>query len=175
MDIEQALINEHSKAQTDKIIKFIGGNKVRFKKLLDIFFKGEYRITQRAAWPLSYVAINYPLLIQPHFFKLIKKLTETGNHPAITRNILRIFEDIEIPEKYHGILINLCFKFIVDIKYPVAIRAFAITVSAKICKNYPDIKREFILILDELKKHPQQPAISVRIRNAFELLSVNGC
>ena len=171
MDLKEALLREHSKTQTNKIIKFIGNDKSRFNKLVEIFLKGEYRITQRAAWPLSYVAIKHPELIKPFFLKLVKKLSEPDNHPAITRNILRIFEEVEIPEKYHGVLINSCIKFIMDVKYPIAIRAFAITVAAKICIHYPDLKRELILILVELKKYPQQPAIIVRIRNAFEMLS----
>ncbi len=174
MDIEQALVDEHSKAQTNRIIKFIGNDKTRFKKLINIFFTGEYLLSQRAAWPLSYVAIEHPELIKPHFYKLVKKLAEPDNHPAIARNILRICEEIEIPEKHHGVLIDLCFKSIMNLKEPIATRAFAITVAAKICKNYPDLKNELILILDEFKKYPQPPAIKVRIRNAFKTLSVIG-
>lgn len=170
MDIELALINEHSKTTTMKIVKYIGNDKARFKILLAIFFNGEYRLSQRAAWPLSYVAINDPLLIKPHFTKLIHKLSRTDNHPAIARNILRTFQEIEIPEKYHAVLIDLCFKFIMDIQYPIAIRAFAITVAAKICKIYPELKRELIIILDEIKRYPQQAAITVRLRDAYKEL-----
>lgn len=170
MDIEEALLNEHSKTQTMKIVRFVGADKNRFIKLLNVFFKGEYRITQRAAWPLSYIAIANPNLIRPHLIKLIKKLNEEGNHPAIKRNILRIFQEIEIPEKHYGILVDICFKFLLDKKQPIAIRAFAITIAAKISEGYPDLKKELLIVLNEMHKYPQQPAITARLKSAFKTL-----
>ena len=107
MDIKKRLEEEHSKTLTMAIVAFIGDDKKRFKILMDIFLQGEYRLTQRAAWPLSYVVINHPKLVQPYFEKLVKKLQEPDSHPAIARNILRMFQEIEIPEKHLGILIDL--------------------------------------------------------------------
>jgi len=54
MDLLKLLREEHSKKQTDRIVSYIGADKERFAILIQLFFKGEYRITQRAAWPLSY-------------------------------------------------------------------------------------------------------------------------
>lgn len=170
MDIKTELLKEHSKSQTNKIIKYVADDKLKFKELINLFFNGEFVVKQRAAWPLSYVAIEHPELIKPYFSKLTHQLSKTENHPSINRNILRIFEEMDIPEKHHGNLIDLCLKFIVDIKQPIAIRAFSITVAVNISKNYPELKRELLLILDELKKYPQQPAITVRIRDAMKKL-----
>lgn len=168
MDIEQALSEAHSKTQTNKILKFIGNDAKRFKNLVTVFLKGEGNIPQRAAWPLSFAVIEHPELIKPHYASLIKKLQQPGTHPAVPRNILRLFQEVEIPEKYHGTLVDVCINFITDIKHPIAVRAFAITVSAKICRQYPELKNELTMILDELKKYPQQPAIRVRIKSAFK-------
>jgi hypothetical protein len=170
MDIEQALISEHSKRQTMNIVKFVGDDKTRFKELLHLFLNGEYRITQRAAWSLSLVSEQHPALIRPHLSKLIKKLNEPGLHPAIPRNILRIFQEIEIPEKLQGRLVDLCFKFITDAAQPVAVKAFSITVAARICGNYPELKKELLMVLEELNRYPQQPALRVRLRDAFKQL-----
>jgi hypothetical protein len=170
MDIKTELLKEHSKSQTNKIIKYVADDKLKFKELINLFFNGEFVVKQRAAWPLSYVAIEHPELIKHYFSKLTLQLSKTENHPSINRNILRIFEEMDIPEKHHGNLIDLCLKFIVDIKQPIAIRAFSITVAVNISKNYPELKRELLLILDELKKYPQQPAITVRIRDAMKKL-----
>jgi hypothetical protein len=173
MDIAAALKKEHSKPLTLKIVKYVGNDKTRVKELLEIFLNSEYRITQRAAWPLSYVAIDNPKLIEPYFSKLIGKLKDPSEHPAIPRNILRIFQEIDIPEKYHGPLIDLCFKFIMDVAHPIAVRAFAITVATNICMLYPELKNELLIILDEMKKYPQQPAITSRIKSAYKKLKVN--
>ena len=173
MDIKQALIDEHSKPQTLKIVKYVGNDSTRFKELMTIFLNSEYRVTQRSAWPLSEIAIEHPELIKPYFSKLIAKLQKEGEHPAIPRNILRIFQDIDIPVKYHGILIDLCFKFIVEHHHPIAVRAFAITVAVNICRHYPDLKNELVIVLNDLKKYPQQPAITSRIKSAFKRLNMD--
>lgn len=65
INIHQLLQKEHSKKQTDRIVKYIGDDKTRFATLIELFFDGEYRITQRAAWPLSYCVREHPELIQP--------------------------------------------------------------------------------------------------------------
>ena len=165
-----SLIQEHSKSQTMKIVRFVGSDNIRFKKLLGIFLNGEYRVTQRAAWPLSYIAIKHPELIQNHIAKLISRLNEPNLHPSIPRNILRIFQSINIPEKYHGTLLDICFKFIMNAAQPAAIRAFSISAAVNICKNYDELKKELVLVLDELKKYPQRPAISSRLKHAFKAL-----
>ncbi|MCW3077057.1 MAG: hypothetical protein JWO32_1666 [Bacteroidetes bacterium] len=170
MDISKALEAEHSKAQTLKIVNYVGRDKRKFDKLVSVFLNSEYRITQRAAWPLSNSAIVNPALIKPHFAGLINKLQNKNEHPAIARNILRIFQEIDIPKKYHGILIDICFGFITDLGYPVAVRAFAITVASHICIHYPELKKELTLLLDDLKKYPASPAVTSRIKAAEKLL-----
>jgi hypothetical protein len=173
MDIRKTLEEGQSKASTLRIMKYIGTDKTRFRVLVELFMNSDYRITQRAAWPLGDHSIEHPELIRPYIPKMMKKLSETGHHPAIPRNILRIFQEVEIPQKYQGPLLDLCFKFIMDVAQPLAIRAFSITVAAKICSNYPELKSELSILLDELKKYPQSPALTVRIRDAFKIMNRN--
>jgi hypothetical protein len=65
MNLLESLTKEHSKKQCDRIVKYVGGNTGRFAGLMDLFFKGEYRITQRSAWPVSYCVRAHPDLIRP--------------------------------------------------------------------------------------------------------------
>jgi len=67
VNLRETILAEHSKAQTNLIIKWIGNSQQRFDELFDLFLKDEYRVVQRAAWPLSYVAIAHPKLISKHF------------------------------------------------------------------------------------------------------------
>ncbi len=173
MDIRATLEQEHNKLSTLKIVNYIGKHKDKFKELTTIFFENDYRLTQRSAWPLAEVAILFPNIIAPYFTKLVKKLTESNHHPAIHRNILRILQEVTIPKKYQSQVLDCCFKFILNPNQPIATIAFAITVATKICKPYPELTTELLLVLQHLKTHAQEPGIKSRIKKALNDLEKN--
>src|SRR5690606_8003813 len=112
---------------------------------------GERRIAQRAAWSVSYCAEKFPELIYPYCSEMVDYLQTPGIHDSIKRNILRIFQDIDIPVALEESLLELCFGYLMDRKEAVAIRVFAMQVLANLSKKYPEIKNELrILIEDEL-------------------------
>ena len=168
MDIEKKLGEEHSRTLTMAVVDYIGDDKQKFKVLIDLFLNGEAKLIQRAAWPLSYVVIAHPELIKPYFSKLIIKLKQTNNHPSVPRNILRIFEEIEIPEKHEGDIVECCFSILTRAADPIASKAFAITVATKICKKYPDLKNELRLHIEHMQNYPMAPAIKVRVKRSLK-------
>ena len=170
MDIEARLEAEHSKSLTTAIVAYVGEDKERFAVLMQVFLKGESRVSQRAAWPLSFIAEQHPQLMRPYLDELLKKLEKRNQHPAIARNILRSFQQMDIPEKHHAVLVDLCFTFIKDQTCPAAIRAFAITVATNICRLYPELKNELYLILNELNQFPQLPAVKSRTKLSLKSL-----
>lgn len=137
MNLRETILAEHSKAQTNKIIQWIGNDQKRFDELFNLFLNDEYRVVQRAAWPLSYCVINHRELIRKHFSKLIKNLQKPNLGDAVKRNTLRLLEHISIPAKHHGELMNACFNYISDPKEKVAIKAFSLTVLQHLCRDYP--------------------------------------
>lgn len=168
MDIKKALAAEHSKSQTAKIVRYIGDDSKRFADLMRVFLVGESDLSRRAAWAMSNIAIDHPELVKPYLGKLVQKLRQPGHHPAIARNILRILQDVDVPEKYQGDLIDECFKLIAGEIYPAAVRAFAITAAGRICKHYPELKNELLILLKHLHELPQLPAIRHRIKKALK-------
>lgn len=146
MDLGSALLKEHSKKQRDAIVSYIGDDPVKFGALIKLFFKGEYRITQRAAWPMSSCVQKHPELIVPYFAPLIRNLEKEGLHDAVVRNTLRLLQDVEIPKRHHGKLMSICFDYIQSPETAVAIKAFAITILHHLSSHYPDILPELKLI-----------------------------
>jgi hypothetical protein len=171
MNIRKSLEEEHSKKATMAIIRYVGDDKKRFKELLDIFLKGDYRLTQRSAWALGDLGVAHPDLLNPHAGRLMARLKDESQHPAIARNILRIFENTTtVPEKYQSELFDLCCGFMLNENKPIAIRAFAITCASRIAKPFPELKNELLIMLSELSALPQGPAIRVRIKSALKEL-----
>jgi hypothetical protein len=149
MDIKEAIIEEHSKAQCNKIVSYIGNNKVRFAELMKLFFEGEYRVTQRAAWPMSYCVRKHPQLINPYFKKLIDKLANPAEGDSVLRNTVRLLQSVEIPKKYHGKLMTVCFDFLQSNETAIAIKAFSMTILQNFSKQYPEIIPELKTIIEE--------------------------
>ena len=163
MDIRASLTSEHSRTLTTKIVNYIGDDRSRFKNLMQIFLGDDLRLQQRSAWAMSDIAVEHPHLIKPYIKDLLPKLHEQ-NHPAVARNILRILQFLEIPDKYISVVFDDCMAMIRSSVTPVAIRAFAVTVASNICKQYPDLKGELKPVLMEISTMPMLPALRHRIK-----------
>jgi hypothetical protein len=149
MNLRQTILKEHSKAQANKIITWIGSDQKRFDELFSLFLNDEYRVVQRAAWPLSYCVINHPQLIRKHFSKLIKNLRKPKLGDAVKRNTVRLLQHIPIPEKFHGELMSVCFDYISDLQEKAAVKAFSLTILQNLCQQYPEIKDELKTVIED--------------------------
>jgi hypothetical protein len=149
MKLSAEILKEHSKNQCDKIVGYVGNDSAKFAQLVEVFLQGPYRITQRAAWPLSHCVEQYPHLLKPHWKDLLVFVNKPGIHDAVKRNVVRMFQFVRVPKIHQGRTANLCFRFLKDTKEPVAIRVFAMTVLAIIAREVPELKNELILIIED--------------------------
>ena len=169
MNLREEILAEHSKAQRKKIVKWIGESQERFDELFHLFLEDEYRVVQRAAWPLSYSVIAHPVLVKKHFGKLVKNLHKPGIHDSVKRNTVRLLQFVQIPAKFHGEIMDLCFQYINAPTEPVAVKAFALTVLENLAKFYPDIRQEIKLVIEE-KWEVESAAFRVRAKKILKNL-----
>ena len=153
MDLKKTILERHSKSNCNKIVNWVGDSQKRFDELFDLFLNSEYRINQRAAWPLSYCVINHPGLISKHFSRLVKNLHKPGIHDSVKRNTVRLLQHISIPKKFHGEIMDICFQYVASPQEPVAIKAFSLTVLHHLSHVYPEIRNELRLIIEERWPH----------------------
>lgn len=147
--LTEALLAEHSKAQTMRIVHWIGDDAERVAAMMDIFLGDTYRLTQRGAWVVRYVAEAHPERMAPYYPVLLEALDRKPVHDAVKRNILNVFEDVEIPAEYYDALADHCFRYLADPKEPIAIRCASMTILEKICRTIPELKEELQLLLQE--------------------------
>lgn len=167
MNLIAALSAEHSRAQTDRIAKYIGDNSTRFAELMKIFLEGEYRLTQRAAWPMSVCIERHPELIKPYLAKLTALLPRTDVHNAVRRNIVRLLQYIEIPRRMRAEIFSLCLDRISDPNETIAVRSFSLTVAAKAADGNADLLAELKLVA-ELALPGTTAAFRSRFQNTFK-------
>ncbi|MFH1230679.1 MAG: hypothetical protein V1709_04195 [Planctomycetota bacterium] len=169
MDLEAEILREHSKHQAVGIARCIGADRRRFKKLMELFLHGEYRVTQRSAWIVSQCYEQHPCLITPWLPAMLKKMQEPGVHDAVKRNGVRILQCIEIPDSLLGTVVSLCFDYLNSVDAPIAVKAHSMTVLKRIAEREPGLKRELRDSI-ELMLPYARPAIHARARMVLKRL-----
>jgi hypothetical protein len=150
LNLELEILKEHSKRQTEKITRWIGSDASRFALLMKLFLYGEDVIVQRSSWIVSLCGERHPGLMKPWLTKVVKRAGEKNVHNAVKRNVARVLQFVEIPRTAQGMVANLCFDFLQDIKVPISAKAFSMTVLANIARSEPDLKHEVALVIEQM-------------------------
>jgi hypothetical protein len=167
MDIGAILNSGHTKNNTMRVVRYVGSDGKKFAELMEIFFRGEYRMMQRAAWPVSYCVKDHPELIKSYLNKCIDLLSEKQGHVAVRRNVVRLLQYVEIPQRLKGKVYSHCIDLIDDLKEAIAVKAFALTVATKIAKSDPALISELQLVV---KKHLPHTTVAFHKRS-LDILS----
>lgn len=146
MKLVELLEQPQTKVQRDRIIHYVTTQQ-RFDELMQVFVHGPIRITQRAAWPISYCVEHHPQLLNPHYPVVIKLLALPNQADAVKRNLLRALQFVKVPSRYQGRIADCCFTFLTG-KEPIAIKVFAMTVLANLAAENHELKNEIIPIIE---------------------------
>lgn len=166
MNIRDALLEVHSKTQAEKICDYVGSDKKRFAELMRYMLGPVYRLSQRAAWPVSYCIERHPELVKPYWGKMLEQLERDDAHVAVRRNVARLLQFVEIPSRYRGRIFDACSSLVVDISQPIAVRCFSLTVAVNIAKGKPELMNELKLLVME-HGTGGSPGFQSRIRRYF--------
>lgn len=149
MDLKKELLKEHSKEQANKIAFWALNSNENLEVLINVFLTANYRVTQRAAWPLGIVGEKYFALIKPYLGVLINNLTKENLHDAVKRNTIRFLQDVELPEEHMGLLADICMGYLANPKEAVAVKVFSMSVLLSITKIHPGLKNELKLLIED--------------------------
>ncbi|WP_336515104.1 hypothetical protein [Pollutibacter soli] len=153
MKLRDEILKEHSKAQATKIVSYVGEDQNRFDQLVDLFLHDEYRVVQRAGWPLSTITIAHPKLVKKHLKKIVSYCTKEGLHGAVKRNIVRLLQFVTIPKSMQGEVMDTCFRFVESPDEAVAVKAFSLTVLCNLAKDHPEIIPEIKMLIEDQLPH----------------------
>ena len=159
MKISEQLKVELSRWNVDYVSGFVGNDPDRFHELWNLVFPENYPISQRAAWAIDIIIEKYPDLIKPYLDQLLVILPEI-QHNAIKRHMMKILTFQEIPEKYLGKIIDLCFEWIQENDMPVAVKVHSMQVIFNTMLKFPELKDEFVAVLED-----QMPKNSVGFKS----------
>jgi len=149
LNLREEILARHSKEQADKIVAWIGHSQKRFDELVNLFLNDEYRVVQRAAWPIGIIGQRQPQLLEKHLPQFVSLLRKPGLHNAVRRNITRLLQYVSIPEVLKGDVMDACFSFICDVQEKAVVKAFSLTILEQLAKEYPEIVPEIITVIEE--------------------------
>lgn len=170
MNIRLALEQDFSKNKINEIAEYACSKPIRFKKLMECFFDPYHRTVLAASWVLTKSIQSHKEMLEPYFPEIITQITNPNNAEHLIRNSLRILELIQIPETFHGIVMNTCFGFIEQPQAPIAIKAYSLTILFELSKTYPEIQEELKCIIEE-KWGNETPAFKSRGRKILSQIN----
>ena len=148
MDYAAQLLKEHSRSNTDLIAKAVGNHPEEFKKIIDLIYKGEAPLPQRASWLLSIVNEQHPELLKTYLSKFVDTI-ENFQVDAVKRNMINVLASQEIPEKMQGKTVDVCFRLLLSPSETVVVKTQAMQVLANISEVHPELKQELKLAIDD--------------------------
>jgi hypothetical protein len=168
MEIRNEIYGPKNAAHARKIANLIDTHPEQMEDLMSFFFSDNMRLCQTAAWSVGILAEQHPEMLYPYLRSMIDA-TEKPVHDAVVRNTLRAWQFMDIPEEYQGEIFELSFKYICDPVYPIAFRAFGMTVCFNIGKMYPELllelKSQLQLVHDE-----KSAGIRARAKNTLRAI-----
>jgi len=167
MNPPEALRQEHSRAQTDRVAAWVGRDRRRFGVLVELLTGNDRLLAQRAAWVVSVVAEARPELLTGHVARLLDHLRTPGLHPAVVRAVFRSLQTVPVPGELEGRVLAAAMAALGG-SVPVAVKVFAMTVLKRLAGGQPALLAEVRALVEE-QLAGARPAFLARARREFGL------
>jgi hypothetical protein len=169
MQLESILEKPIGKESIEKLAKKVLKGDIDIIEVIDLITNNQEPTARRAAWLLTKVAEDDPSMVDPFVTSIVKVLTEEHTHTGTIRSILKVFEFTVIPEEIENLILEKCFQYITETKWPSAIQAFAISVIERLCNKYPELINELEQTI-RISPNNEKPAYKARGRMVMKKL-----
>ena len=142
-----------------------------FDTALKIGLTNEKPYCWRCAWIIFKASEKKPELLNPYITRIINSLENFRFDSQIGGFLKTLTYAVEIDEELLGLLTNYCIKIIYDTQRPSHNKYYAIQLLLKIAKKFPDLSREFTLVIEENLPYYERPYLKRFARNAIKNLS----
>ena len=148
MDFRSLLTDIPSGAEKEMFIEAVGRSEDNFRILLEFSLYEKDPLAWRASWILDGSDEQHPGRADPHISRIIQTLPGLESKGSL-RTLLRMLTRYEIPEEDQGLLIDLCFRYMVSELYPVAVKVHAMQIIYNHVLLYPELKDELVTVIQD--------------------------
>ena len=148
MDFKSLLTNFPSGAEKNLFIAEVGQSEEKFQTLLELTLHEKDPLAWRAAWILDGSDEQLPGLASGSVSTIIQRLPQLESKGAL-RSLLRLLCRYEVAEDDQGMLVDLCFSYMVSELYPVAVKVHAMQIIYNHTLIYPELKDELVTVIED--------------------------
>jgi len=158
--LEELLMTEISRRNTDLVADLILIKPELFDNLMVIYFQNLEPVSRRAVWVADTCSEKEPGLLESWVGKIIESLPRFS-HDGLKRHSLRMISRSPLPREQLGNLMNLCFDWLTSPKESVAVKVYCMEILYDISQLEPDIRQELV---DSIEWRMQEESPGFRAR-----------
>lgn len=119
---------------------------VNVQELQDLILE-ERKIAMHFSWVLGGICISQPSYLKPSLVYFFKKRHEV-KFINFDRSLAKFFFHAGIPSEIEGAVIDVLFSWLGMAGISVSTKSYTMQCLVKVVKNYPDLKNELVLIIE---------------------------
>ena len=109
----------------------------------------DYSSAYNASWILAHCFTEHTDLYQSEYTPLLLHATNAfKGKSGIMRNVLKVFQSVEIKDKQFETVMELAYNTLENIQAEAALRAFSITILERYIQHFPELIPDLIFMLE---------------------------
>ncbi|MBU1095679.1 MAG: hypothetical protein KKB34_04285 [Bacteroidetes bacterium] len=161
-ELENILITSYK----DQMILFLKSNPQYFDEAIKLAISDNQPFAWRSAWLLWSCMEENDKRIKKHIKSIVKSITTKKD--GHQRELLKILYNLEIEEKYEGILFGTCLNIWEEINKSPSVRFTALKFILKIIKNHPELLEEIVFLMQDHYLESLSPGIKRSIERMMK-------
>ena len=155
--LENSIEHLLAKSLKEELIAYIEAHPKKVAELIQLATSNKPPHSARAAWLLSKVATKEGAAIKGHIIQIFQILPVVKDGQK--RDLLNVLRQIDLTEQEEGILYDICVTIWTDLSKIPSARLNAFKCMVAICKKYPDLNQELILLTEDYYLDSLSPGI----------------
>lgn len=118
-----------------------------YKQLIKEVETGSTTHAMKASWILG-TGSSIDLELATKYASKILLLALCARVGGVQRELLKTLNDVNLHEKEQGVLLDFCFKKLVDANSDLAVKYYSAAQIEKSLKKYPELQNEYMSVLE---------------------------
>ena len=149
MTLSELILSDYNRVHADFVADYIITNPELMPEMLELVFKLEEPLSRRAAWSFRIISQKKVSIVEPFVNELINKIRDVNDVP-ILKLILAVLVETDIPQEYHGEILQFTSEILTDSNSSIASLIYSMDIFYKLSLKEPDLLNELRLMLEQI-------------------------